>query len=283
MNRGNQGNRRNEVRLRALTYLSPGIPLELFRLVTDHLERALDVSIELDVESRTSGPMHGESDPFAEGRADLGFLCSPSYLYLRACSRPSIELVPAAFAFRDPRARGEPVYFSEVVVRDDHPAKSFGDLAGGVWGFNDRCSLSGHFAAQQRLAELGCVDSYFGRRVQTGSHHASIDALLAGSIDGAAIDSTVLARILREEPRRGRQLRVLESWGPFPVQPIVVRRAPGLVDPQRIAQALLELHESQGSDALRALGLERLVPIDDSAYEEERRALRALGQIPAAE
>jgi len=276
--------RRGGPGLRAVTYLAPGIPLELFQLVTDHLARALGREIELHCESRTSGPMHGELDPFAEGLADIGFLCSPSYLYLREQRRPSIELVPAGFVFGDERAAGEPVYFSDVVVRSEHPAREFGDLAGSTWGYNDDCSLSGHFAALQKLAEIGCAADYFGRRVQTGSHAASIDAILDGEVDGASIDSTVLARARRERPDLGERLRVLDSWGPFPVQPVVVRSELGATWPARIADAMLDLGTVHRDSArMRELGLERCVPIDDAAYAEERRALRALGQISAAQ
>jgi ABC-type phosphate/phosphonate transport system substrate-binding protein len=269
-------------RLRALTFLAPGIPRAFFELVTGALERALGCAVELDTDGGTSGPMQGDPDPFGEGRADIGFLCSPSYLYLRAQARPSVELVPAAFAFRDPRAAGEPVYFSDVVVLAEHAALEFGELAGGAWGYNDECSLSGYFAALQRLSELGCGGDFFGRRVRTGSHQASVAAVLAGDVDSAAIDSTTLALMLREQPGLRARLRVLESFGPFPIQPVVVRSELGAGWAARIAAALLALHhDADLARRLARFGLERCVPIDDTAYAQERRALRDLGQLPA--
>lgn len=173
------------------------------------------------------------------------------------------------------------MYFSDVVVRAGHHAQEFADLAGCTWGYNDDCSLSGYFAALQKLAEIGCTGDYFGRRVQTGSHDASIEAILNGTIDCAAIDSTVLARARRERADLGERLRVVESWGPFPIQPVVVRSELGVTWAARIAQALLDLHSAhRGDGRLRDLGLERCIPIDDAAYAEERRALCSLGQIP---
>ncbi len=263
-----------------MTFLSPGIPVELFRLLTQQLARALGVQVELEVESRISGPMNGECDPLADGRADLGFVCSPSFLYLRNLARLSIELLPAAFVFNDGRANGEPVYFSDVVVRADQAARDFSHLAGAVWGYNDECSLSGHFATLQKLAELGCSGRYFARRVRTGSHDASVAGILEGSLDGAAIDSTVLARMRRERPELREELRVIDSWGPFPVQPIIVRRGLGSGWAKRIALELLKLHRlADVGPALHELGLARLVPIDESMYAAERRALCALGQL----
>ena len=119
--------------------------------------------------------------------------------------------------------------------------------------------------------------------MRTGSHHASIRALLEGSVDVAAIDSTALARALRERPELEARLRLLESLGPFPIQPVVARRALGREFVNRVGAALLELHASPERAArLAEFGLEGCVPIDDSAYAEERRALQALQQLPRA-
>jgi phosphonate transport system substrate-binding protein len=223
--------------------------------------------------------MHGDTDPFAASEADIGFRCSPSYLYLSTQVPPSVELVPAGFVFRDPRHAGQPVYYSEIVVRAQHSARAFADLAGTVWGFNDECSLSGYFSTLQELARLGAERSFFERWVRTGSHAASIEATLAGTVDGATIDSIAFALMLRERPELRERLRVLASFGPFPIQPVVVRSelAPRLR--VRLADALLELGRGPGA-SLSRFGLEGCVPIDHAMYEDEHRALCSLGCLP---
>ena len=140
--------------LRAITYLAPGIPLRFFELVAEYLARELGCETTLDSEVSSSGPMQGDHDPFAAEEADIGFLCSPSFLYLRSRPTPSVDLVPAGFVFSDERHGGaEAVYYSDVVVRADHAARCFDDLEGATWGYNDECSLSGYFATLQRLRE----------------------------------------------------------------------------------------------------------------------------------
>jgi ABC-type phosphate/phosphonate transport system substrate-binding protein len=266
--------------LRALTYLAPSLPLELFEHLCAWIARALGCEVVLASDGRISGPMQGDHDPFADGTADLGFLCSPSYLWLVAQPEPSIELVPAGLVFRDPRHRGSPVYFSDVVVRADHAARSFAQLAGCTWGFNDECSLSGYFATLQKLHQIGCQGEFFGRRVRTGSHLASLELLLEGAIEGAAIDSTVLAHAFRQRPDLARPLRIVDGWGPFPIQPIVARRALGSERIAHIASALLALSSARGAMVpLARLGFAGCVAIDDTAYEDERRALRELGLL----
>ncbi len=265
---------------RATTFLSPGLPEELFQGICRYLAKHLEGHIELSLEARHSGPMHGDVDPFRDGQADIGFLCSPSYLYLRGLERPSVRLIPAAFAFGDPRAKGQPVYFSEVVVLASHPARNFKDLAGGTWGYNDECSLSGYFSTIFKLSELNCDAEFFGRRVRTGSHEHSLEGILNGSIHGAAIDSSVFAHWRELHPDLVPRLRVIDSWGPFPIQPIVVRDTLSTSVSDHITSCLLNLGSTpKEREWFASFGLEGFVPSSDELYAEERDTLVRLGVI----
>ena len=269
-----------ELPLRAITYLSPSIPLEFYQQITRYLGKALGRTPLLESDERVSGPMHGSHDPFAAGRSHLGFLCSPSFLYLRAQAEPSVELVPVGLVFRDARNLGRPHYFSDVIVRADRGPARLEDLRGAVFGFNDTCSLSGFFAAHQELSARDRTAGFFGEERCTGSHEASIQAVLTGDIDVAAIDSNVLALARRTDPSLCGRLRVVESWGPHPIQPVVVstRLVPGLG--ARLRSALLTMMgDPEVAPNLSRFGLERCVPIDDSLYEAERAALVELGEL----
>ena len=69
--------------------------------------------------------------------------------------QPPAELLGVAPVFADERARGKPVYFCDVIVRRDSPARSFWDLKGGTWAYIDPCSLSGHGGLGARLSSPG--------------------------------------------------------------------------------------------------------------------------------
>src|SRR3712207_6605150 len=103
--------------LRFVTYLSPGIPRAFFEAIVEHVRRALGRRASLSVETRVSGPVKGGDDPLSKGEADVGFLCTPSFFWLRELERSPVELLPVAPVFGDVRTPGQPVYFSEVVVR----------------------------------------------------------------------------------------------------------------------------------------------------------------------
>ena len=210
--------------LRFITYLSPSVPQALFEAVTDHVRRVLGYHrVSLMVETRISGPEKGGYDPFSDEKADVGFLCSPSLAWLREVPHPSVDLLGAAPVFEDERAGGKPVYFCDVVVRREDPIRSFGDLGARSWAYNDVCSLSGYHSLLGKLAEMGTDDRFFDCLVHSGSHLGSLEAILRGEVDAAAIDSNVLRMRLREDPALRGRLRVIESWGPFPIQPVVVR------------------------------------------------------------
>jgi phosphonate transport system substrate-binding protein len=212
--------------LRFVTYLSPGIPQAFFEAVVDHVRRTLGYErTSLRVEERVSGPEKGVEDPFSRGEADVGFMCAPSFLWLRELRPPPVELLGVAPVFADARASGRPVYFCDVVVRRDAPIRSFAELRGRSWAYNDRCSLSGYYSLLNKLAEMGAGESFFGRVFCSGSHLNSLEAVISGEADAAAIDSNVLSMRLGEVPGLRDSLRVIESWRSYPIQPIVVRSA----------------------------------------------------------
>jgi phosphonate transport system substrate-binding protein len=212
--------------LRFVTYLTPSIPQEFFEAVVDHARRTLRCErTSLRVEERVSGPERGVEDPFSRDETDVGFMCAPSYVWLRELKPPPVELLGVAPVFADARASGRPVYFCDVVVRRDAQIRSFAEVRGRSWAYNDRCSLSGYYSLLNKLAEIGEDEGFFGRVYRSGSHLNSIEAVVSGEADAAAIDSNVLSLRLRAVPELREKLRVIESWGPYPVQPIVVRSA----------------------------------------------------------
>ncbi len=211
-----QGMERPE-ELRFVTYLSLGIPQAFFEAVVEHMRRALGRRASLSVETRVSGPMKGTVDPFSKGEVDIGFVCAPSFFWLRELEGPPVELLPAAPVFIDGRAPGRPVYFSEVIVRHESPVRSLLDLRGSSWAYNDPCSLSGYYNLLKKLAEMGEYGGFFGRVCCSGSHLKSIGMICRGEADAAAIDSNVLRIKLKSSPGLRERLRVIESWGPCPI------------------------------------------------------------------
>jgi len=227
--------------LRIITYLAPSLPPALFETIA----RRLDA--ELVFEERISGPLAGDDEPFSRGEADIGFICAPSYRVLRG----TVELLPALVPV-DVRAEGRPVYFAAVVVRADSRFRTIEDLRGARWAYNDRNSRSGWFSMLERVGS----SDFFGSLLHAGSHLRSLDAVADGRADAAAIDSNVLAL-----NRRG-ELRVIESWGPFAIQPAIIRSAISEARKRELAATLLAMRR----DELAAFGFAGFTPVSEAVY-----------------
>ena len=227
--------------LHIISYLSPSIPADFFRVIASDLEATLEFN------EAISGPLAGDDEPFSDGRADVGFVCSPTYRWLQR----KVELLPLPVPI-DPIANGRPLYYGQVIVRANSSIKTFEDLRGRTWAFNDRNSRSGWLWMLERAGA-----EFFSRHIHSGSHLRSIDLVRSGAADAASIDSNVLLR------QDAGDLRVLESWGPFAIQPAIVRVGLESSAKNRVAHALLTLHQRQ---ALEPFGFTRFVPPDESLY-----------------
>ena len=257
--------------IRFVTYLAPSIPQALFEALADHVQRALGHErVSLRVESRASGPQKGgECSSFAE-EADVAFMCAPSFIWLRNLRPPPAELLGVLPVFDDERNQGKPVYFCDVVVRNDAPIHAFSELEGGSWAYNDACSLSGYYSLLNKLAESGADEGFFDNIRCSGSHLASMEAVLGGEADAAAIDSNVLRIRLREVPALSKKLRVIESWGPYPIQPIVVSSAVHPDLKERLRIAFLATEEDQHMRrSLKLFGLSHFVAVGPGDYASD--------------
>ncbi len=245
-----------------------GFPLSLFERIAEVLDADLDYD-----ESR-SGPAPGH-DPFADGDADLGWICSTSFVDLSMRGvEPSIRIGGVAWVPDDPNSEGRPVYFGDVMSAA--PATDLDALAGHSIGCNDEVSLSGHFALRLALVERGHDPDNFARLVFTGGHRRSLDHVADGTLDAAVVDSVVRADASRTD-RRIAELHHIERLGPWPTQPLVAssRLPQGQVDELR--DALLASNDDARMQAeLANAALVRFVRVDADHYAPVRQALERL-------
>ena len=216
---------------------------------------------------------------FTTAGADFGFSCGLPYVLLTRRPNPVVQLV-AAPVLQGERYHHQPIYFSDVIVRPDAPYKSFADLKGTVWAYNDIRSHSGYNITRYKLVTMGELAGFFGRVEEAGSHQQAIRLLLAGKIDAAAIDSQILGMELRDQPELKDNIKIIDTLGPAHIQPIV---AASTVDPATVAavqQALLKAHEDPQMRSALDFGLiERLVTVTDSDYDDIRQMVEAAERV----
>jgi phosphonate transport system substrate-binding protein len=212
------------------------------------------------------------------GDAQLGVVCGLQYVYaVDRGERPGVDPLCAP-VMRRPRYGDRPIYYSDVVVRRASAARSLADLRGATWAYNEPTSHSGYNLPRYVLAVRGQGADFFGRTVESGAHQRSLRLVLDGTVDAAAIDSTVLERELRLHPELAGRLRVIETLGPSPIPPLVVSRTLPAPLRARLAGLLLAMHRDRdGLAVLAAAEVARFVPVAEDDYEPIRRMARVAG------
>ena len=211
-----------------------------------------------------------------DGSVDVAFLCGLPYVRLVG-ERPGMLRPLAAPILDEGRCQDRPVYFSDVIVHRDSPFRSFGDLRGQSWAYNEPGSFSGCLLVRHHLLQLGETEAFFGRLTFTGRHQESIRQVRTGEVDASAVDSQVLGVERLRNPDLAGELRVIETLGPSTI-PLVVATAcvPDGVQ-LRLRAALCELGTDPVSRDVLAGGLiRRFTPIDDRAYDDIRQKLAAV-------
>src|SRR2546429_5231351 len=250
-------------------FLAPNMT-SVYAGVAERVGEALEVPAQLIEGSRF--------EQLRDGSVGVAFLCGLPYV--RLCTeRPGLLRPLAAPVLDEARYEDRPVYFSDVIVGRDSPFRSFDDLRGHSWAYNEAGSYSGCLLVRHHLLEVGETESFFGRVTFTGRHQESIRKVVEGAVDAAAIGPHVLGVERLRNPQLATQLRVIASFGPSTV-PLVVATADVPAPVQaRIGAALCELGSDRESRNLLASGLiRRFTPIDDRAYDDIRQKLAAVDQ-----
>lgn len=181
---------------------------------------------------------------------DSAFLCGLPTAVGAGRLEPLAALVMAAERYQD-----RPVYFTDLVVRADHPAGSFADLRGVRFAFNERGSFSGYVAVLDPLVSQGEGAEFLGELVESGSHLASIELLLAGRVDATGIDSVVLDYECVQRPELSGRINVVDTLGPWPMPPVVANRALDPETRESIRAALVGMADDGEGRRILDLGL----------------------------
>jgi phosphonate transport system substrate-binding protein len=258
--------------LRFATYLAPNI-YETYDFIARYAGEKIGRPAKLTVEQSFNA--------FACGQVDVGFLCGLPYTQLADSPDHSIELL-AAPVLHGARYQQRPIYFSDVVVPKDSPYTSFEGLRGCAWAYNQRASHSGWNVVSCNLWKRQKTFDYFGVLVESGSHLRSLSLVLDGVADAAAIDSQVLDVFCLQQPEQAAALRVIETFGPSPIPPVVIASMVDSDLKRRIQEILLTLHEDPiAVSALSKGAIERFVRVCDEDYDPIRTMNREVLSLKA--
>lgn len=220
---------------------------------------------------------------FGEGRIEAAFGCGLPYVWKAAGPSPTVRLM-AAPVLPAARYNDQPVYFSDVIVRNDSPYRAFEDLRGATFAYNQTVSFSGYVLPLYHMLKTGRTDGFFGQTVASGSHAVSMDWVESGQADAAAIDSVVLEMERLQHPQRTAAFRVIESLGPAGMPPVMTAVRLDDETHQKLAQALVTMHtHAEGQTILARGGIRRFASVTDHNYDDIRWMLQALKEAGLSE
>jgi ABC-type phosphate/phosphonate transport system substrate-binding protein len=260
----------NTVTIRFGTFLSP-----LLYETYVHIARYVGERVGCQTTLRV-----GQSfEEFAVGQVDVAFICGLPYVRMASQDACPVELL-AAPVLQGDRYQHKPVYFSDVIARSDSPYASFDDIGGCVWAYNERASHSGCNLVCYSLLEQGKPPGYFGKTVKSGSHLKSLEMVLEGEADAAAIDSHLSDMLQARDKGLAGRLRVVDVLGPSSIPPVVVSKRVDNELKLRMREALLTMHLDEcGATGLREGLIERFVDVADEDYGDIRGMLKRVGGV----
>ena len=211
-------------------------------------------------------------------RPDLGcaFMCGWPWV------RGFADVVPLAAPVTV--EAGRPVYWSNLVVAADSPARTLADTAGGRVAYTIKDSQSGFSALRHHLRLHG--PAYAGEVGPLTTPRRMIEAVAEGRADIGPVDSFAHALLRRYAPELTARVRVIAQTAPTPIPLLVASRGVPVETASRLRAALLDLTGDQVLEPLEITGFIHPLPreqygvMEHWAQEAEAAGVHSLA--PAA-
>ena len=251
------------------TFLSP-VLYKIYEYIAEYVGEQVGSSVTL----RTGQSL----EEFAHGTADIGFLCGLQYVRMKNHHACPVELL-AAPVLEGQRYQHRPIYYSDIIVQQESRYTSFEELQNCTWAYNELASHSGYNLVCYSLLKRAKTPHYFGKMLATGSHLQSLQAVLDGKADASAIDSHLLDVLRQERPEMAARIRIIDSFGPSTIPPLVVASRLNEDSKHHIRNVLLSMHEDlHTAKELHKGRIERLVVVYDKDYNDIRAMLKQVQQ-----
>lgn len=169
-----------------------------------------------------------------------------------------------------------PHHRSALVVRKNSATAGLADLRGRRCALNDHASNSGMNLLRDAIAPLAAGQRFFSDVVVTGSHEASIEAIVRGEADLAAIDCVTLHHLREFRPDLTRAIHILGWTRSAPGLPLITGETTTPAELNALRAALADaLLDQAVRPALRMLRIKRFHVLPLAAYHRVRRLARS--------
>jgi len=193
------------LRLVTVPWREPDVLQKIYAPTLRLLERKLNRPVQLDI-ARDYNEVH---ERLLNKAADLGKFGAASYVEATARS-PNLRYLVTAMTPDDH-------YFSIFFTRKEQPYRQLSDLRGLSFGMTDKQSTSGYLIPRRMLNDIGINPDTALKTYLLKKHPKVVEAVLNGTLEAGAIDSSAWLAALERHPG---QLREIARSAPLPRDPV---------------------------------------------------------------
>lgn len=222
------------------------------------LESFLESKLGRDIEVLFPTSYAGVVEALRYGHAHAAFMGAWPARLAEQTAGASVLLAEVREVMVDGKLGEAPNYRSFWIVAPDSPYQTLADLKGKKAAFPSPISTSGYVAPLDKLVSeklitrpvSGPADpkAYFSEVLFAGGYPQGFEALKAGQVDVTVIAGDVPEKLFTEVLAVSR---VIAEQGPIPSHAVVVSKALGAADRERLASALLELNAPEHRPLMR--------------------------------
>lgn len=255
------------LRIAVSAIISPEETMIYYQDMFDYLSLKMGIPVKL-VQRKTYQEVN---DLVRKNSVDAAFVCSLAYI--EGKDQFGMELLAV------PIVRGEPYYYSYIIVPEDSSINSLKELKGKTFAYTDPLSNSGKLSPEYMIAQMGeNPETFFRLTFFTYSHDKSIQAVAEKMVDGAAVDSLVWDFKNATDPRFTSRTKIISKSPPYGIPPVVVSKD---IDPalkEKLRKILLKMHEDEkGKEILNRIMVDRFSEANDSLYNSVREMKTVVG------
>lgn len=246
--------------------VSPEETLAYYQDMFDYISVKMGVPVTV-VQRKTYQEMN---DLVRKNSVDVAFVCSLAYV--EGHDQFGMELLVI------PVVKGEPYYYSYIIVPKGSNINSLNELKGRTFAFSDPLSNSGKLSPEYMIAKLGeNPETFFRLTFFTYSHDKSIQSIADRMVDGAAVDSLVWDYENATDPKFTSRTRIISKSPPYGISPVVVSKDIDPVLKDELRNTLLHMHEDEkGREILNSIMVDRFTEVNDSLYDSIREMKKAV-------
>ncbi len=238
--------------------------VESSQQVLDQLEAGLGMPVKPFVATDYNGVI----EALRSKKLDVAYLGPFSYVLANKMADAE------AFAVAVTKKTGTSAYHSVIITRRDSGIKNLADLKDHTFAFVDPSSTSGHLFPKAGIEQAGYQpEKLFSRVMFSGSHDASILAVVNRKVDAAVVADRILASAISQGQIKQDDIQIVWSSPDIPESPMVWRKDLDPALKQKLAKALAQVKDVPWGDQGVLNGFQ---PTTDAAYDVVRDTAKVL-------